>query len=573
MPLRSKLETSNRTIPFVIAATGHRDLRSANIDQLKDRVRKILVELAESMPSTPLLVLTGLAEGADQLVAQVALEIGIDFAAIIPMPMTLYSEQMSEKGRAELYSLYEKAALKVHLPMVDPAEDSMCSSESLGAERYKRLASFLGTHSQALIALWDGLDSGLSGGTAEVVARMLKRLEDTANSEEGTLTKSVYHIVTPRESNSEIPDAFEVRQLWPRDKSTRDHGDDYMAMRKDLDRFNHAVAEDTVDSGGKFAEGLLDEEHQFLLSLFLSRVAAVHRSADRISLRFGKKRNAFLILILVFALTGIFGLELHSEIFSNLDFLWLIFPLSVSAAAGLYIVAKRLRIENQFLDSRSFAEALRIQFYWGLSGIDEPASKHYLRHHRGSIDWIRTALLNISLFRAQDPSSPGDKEGMKATLTLWVEAQASWFSAKAEHQRRTLARLERIANRSLCSVVALSFLIALSLLLPAPWHSAWQSLVHEHLNGILHLLIAVPSIALGIFKIWVDQAGYDEQARNYSHMANLFAHRACELKEYLEADKLSDARDVIRDLGIQALQENGSWLVMHREHPLKVVGL
>ncbi len=100
----------------------------------------------------------------------------------------------------------------------------------------------------------------------------------------------------------------------------------------------------------------------------------------------------------------------------------------------------------------------------------------------------------------------------------------------------------------------------------------WTAHVHEHWNGVLHLLIAVPSVALGIFKIWVEQAGYDEQVRNYSHMANLFAHRARELKDHLDAENLSDAQGVIRELGIQALQENGSWLIMHREHPLKVVG-
>ena len=573
MSFRPRLEFSDRRIPFVVAATGHRDLLSADIDQLKDSVRSVLVELADSIPSTPLLVLTGLAEGADQLVAQVALEIGIDFAAVIPMPIGLYSEQMSNNGQRELHCLYEKAALKIHLPMEDLSEERLRNSEPLRIERYQRLASFMAARSQALIALWDGLDSELKGGTAEVVSRMLKRFEEPTQSEERTFTKSVYHIVTPRLSNSELPNKFAIRQLWPTDDSTPNHKDDYIAVRDDLDRFNHASAETIADQIVHVAEGLLDEKIQFSLSSFLSRVAAVHRSADRLSLRFGKKRNAFLILILVLALTGIFGLELHSEVFSDLDFLWLVFPLSVSAAAGLFIVAKRLRIENQFLDSRSLAEALRIQFYWGLSGIDEPASKHYLLHHRGSIDWIRAALLNISLFRVEDTGSPGDTEGMKVTLNLWVEAQVSWFSAKAEQQRRTLARLERIANRSLCAVVAFSFLIALSLLLPAPWHGAWQSLVHEHLNGILHLLIAVPSIALGIFKIWVDQAGYDEQARNYSHMANLFAHRANELNQYLDADKLSDARDVIRDLGIQALQENGSWLIMHREHPLKVVGL
>lgn len=160
----------------------------------------------------------------------------------------------------------------------------------------------------------------------------------------------MYHIVTPRLSPSELPNECAIRQLWPADESTLNHTDDYVAVREDLDRFNYAAEETRADQTVQVAEGLLDEKQQFSLSSFLSRVAAVQGSADLISLSFGKKRNAFLILILILVLSliGTFGLELHSEVLSNLDFLWLIFPLSVSAAVGLFLVVQRLRIENQF---------------------------------------------------------------------------------------------------------------------------------------------------------------------------------------------------------------------------------
>jgi hypothetical protein len=30
--------------------------------------------------------------------------------------------------------------------------------------------------------------------------------------------------------------------------------------------------------------------------------------------------------------------------------------------------------------------------------------------------------------------------------------------------------------------------------------------------------------------------------------------------------------ETFRELGIEALEENGDWLLLHREHPLKVIG-
>lgn len=106
------------------------------------------------------------------------------------MPLGLYSEQMGHDGQRELHCLYEKAALKIHLPMEDISEEQLRNSEQLRIERYERLASFMAARSQALIALWDGLDSESKGGTAEVVSRRLKRFEEPTQPEEGTFKKA-----------------------------------------------------------------------------------------------------------------------------------------------------------------------------------------------------------------------------------------------------------------------------------------------------------------------------------------------------------------------------------------------
>ena len=37
------------------------------------------------------------------------------------------------------------------------------------------------------------------------------------------------------------------------------------------------------------------------------------------------------------------------------------------------------------------------------------------------------------------------------------------------------------------------------------------------------------------------------------------------------ADDLTDAAEYLRTLGREALQENGDWLLLHRDRPLEVV--
>jgi hypothetical protein len=59
-------------IPLVIGVTGHRDLIDAEKPQLRKKVEAFIGSLRSHFPDLPLLFLTGLAEGADRLVAEVA---------------------------------------------------------------------------------------------------------------------------------------------------------------------------------------------------------------------------------------------------------------------------------------------------------------------------------------------------------------------------------------------------------------------------------------------------------------------------------------------------------------------
>src|SRR5271170_7773111 len=61
-------------LPLVIGVTGHRDLRADARPAIAAQVREILLNFKTSYPSTPLVLISPLAEGADRLVADVALE-------------------------------------------------------------------------------------------------------------------------------------------------------------------------------------------------------------------------------------------------------------------------------------------------------------------------------------------------------------------------------------------------------------------------------------------------------------------------------------------------------------------
>lgn len=73
-------------VPIVIGVTGHRDIPASDVDALTKATSAALDEIALSSPNSPHVLLSSLAEGADRIAAQVALDKGWTVGVILPAP-------------------------------------------------------------------------------------------------------------------------------------------------------------------------------------------------------------------------------------------------------------------------------------------------------------------------------------------------------------------------------------------------------------------------------------------------------------------------------------------------------
>ena len=75
------MESLPDRLPLVIGVTGHRDLRDQDVAKIEQQVAAVIAELRRdylgSEGETPIIVLSALAEGADRLVARVAIAHGV----------------------------------------------------------------------------------------------------------------------------------------------------------------------------------------------------------------------------------------------------------------------------------------------------------------------------------------------------------------------------------------------------------------------------------------------------------------------------------------------------------------
>jgi hypothetical protein len=207
-------------LPLIIAVTGHRDLRKEDLSRLAAQVRNVITSLQRDYPNTPLILLSPLAEGADRLVARVALDLGVRLVSPLPFAKEHYEEDFeSQASLVEFRALLAQADSWFELPL-KLRDVSSLGDKDVRRQQYAYLGAYLVRHSHILLALWDGVDSPmLPGGTAAVVQYKLKGVrEQDAPSRSlpaQPLNGSVYHLVTPRENNPDPQHAFALNKLFP----------------------------------------------------------------------------------------------------------------------------------------------------------------------------------------------------------------------------------------------------------------------------------------------------------------------------------------------------------------------
>lgn len=231
-------ELQNRRIPVYIGVTGHRLLRSeeTDADDLRARVREVLDGFRKKYPHTEFCIMTALAEGADQLVTTTAVEMGMKYAAVLPMALDKYVGRTTESGpdfspvaaalARELFE-GEKYAAQRDFSYVIPTERTVRADGTVVSPddpecadiQFREVARFISDQTFATIALWDGLcdDGAVAGSGATVRDALHGKCYSRYRTDGITIpeTRPVYHIYTPRPGAPRLPYDYALRRLYP----------------------------------------------------------------------------------------------------------------------------------------------------------------------------------------------------------------------------------------------------------------------------------------------------------------------------------------------------------------------
>lgn len=203
LPGRSTRLRNPPQFPVIIGVTGHRRI-APDAEQTVRHAVRVLLDQWRCHFGSALHVLTALADGADQLVADEARSARVPVIAVAPFPYAAYRDTVSNAEK--LREHWEGAALKLTLP---PVESS--GQDDYHVRHYEQLGVLLIRRSHLLLGLWDGVQQPDRAGTTDVLRMRLEGDHGAASFHHSAMFHGansyldetnrgpLLHIFTPRE--------------------------------------------------------------------------------------------------------------------------------------------------------------------------------------------------------------------------------------------------------------------------------------------------------------------------------------------------------------------------------------
>ena len=531
-------------VPLTVGVTGHRQIAGDCTPAIEAAVISLLEGVRTKAPDAPLVLLTGLAEGADRLVARLVQErFGAEIIVVLPRAAESYrSDFATADSREEFDRLLASAQLVVTCP-VDHADPTV---------GYAWAGNFTALHSHLLIALWDGDEARGDGGTAEIVRAKLKgryagwNKGEPLQYDEGG---AVAHVITARAGETPPANVGQTHWLYPDVGLIGARGGEnrHAAVLSAFNMLNHLLKRD-----GRAREA-------WSTNPAAPSIDALKSATDHFAGLF-QRRTHIAVRVMVLA-------TVVAAVSSTVGFP-IVTTAAIAAGFAVWLTSTRSRWQRLHTDLRALAEAGRIQVAWIASGLPLPVADHYHPAQATSVAWIRrairTAFLLDDIQRPRAAPSPQDRKRHAEAGHAWIDEQVAYFLGnngvvlRYRRQARTFAILGLVC-------FGIGLLIAAGNKLLDVTHIQ-QSVLDTA------LLLQVGRIALAITaSVQAYQAfmSFGDLQRSFAVSAHLFSLARDEARAAAEADDQPRLIRLIVQLGRAALVENVSWVILRRQRRIK----
>ena len=571
--------TNAGVTPLVIGVTSHRNIAAREVEAIRQHVRELFAQLQHEFPHSPLAILSPLAEGGDQLVAEEGLKLGARLVAPLPFARELYAHDFADaEGRARFESLCAQAQV-LELPLLVGHTRAAVSGH--GEERnrqYAQVGMFVARHCHLLLAIWDGKPSVRLGGTAQIGEYFLtgtppgdieRRRNRRPRLYGGGDERLLCHLVCSRNTPDGAPAApLQPGQIVWRNLDEASAPDapmpqTFRTVYAHADEFNVDAAKYAggIEAGGAVIKDAPPSAGQVEVRS-PSSPAILFRAADWLAMHF--QRRVLLAMRMIYLVAFVMGVAFTAyDNLPNQDDMLYVFLFLFATGVVVSAIAKRRGWHRKYLDYRALAEGLRVQCHWRRAGISltgDPEFAHDSLMQKQDIElgWVRNVMRTAGLSDDPSPTRP-DIAAMRGVIEDWVgdegHGELGYYRVRTGQRERIHHINEAIGAMCLLAGIFISVILAvLAHQLSADAKNDWI------------VVMAVFSIFAAVREAYSFRKADRELIRQYRFMERVFGNARAALDQAADAD---EQREILRALGEASLAEHVEWAVMHRQRPLE----
>jgi hypothetical protein len=397
----------------------------------------------------------------------------------------------------------------------------------------------------------------MPGYTPRATANRLNLTEDESDL--------VYHIVCSRDRMGGAPAAGlePLDAFWFTTDETQPRSQEMPARhRKVFDHTNEFSREAQANAEAIDRErySLLSGEQANLLPSGLWDINQVFCASDWLAIHYQKKVVWTLKAGHACAfLTGVAYIT-YTDLAATTAVLLLLVALMAFGMA-VNAVAVRGSWHRKYLDFRTLAEGLRVQFYWAAAGVTSGsvtkfAHDNFLQMQDTELGWIRNVMRVAGTECDVAPNL--DPYGLEFSLREWLgdekSGQLGYYGKKTQQRIEAHASTQRVGRLGIwTTVITLTALLAVG--------TELDDLVQ---NAVVYTMGAV-LLMVGIRQSYAKATAEAELIKQFEFMHRIFRNARRRIDE---AESDADRRRLLKVLGDSALEEHAQWILIHRERSI-----
>ncbi len=558
--------------PVFIGVTGHRDLLGDELEKIRSSVADVLGQIEKKHSSSPCVILTALAEGADQLVAEEAKKAGFEYLAVLPASEDRCKDKIEEEKSKEYFCELLASASGV-INLTDPMARNFYTpvlSEGHDTE-YTRVGDFLAEMSDHLIVIWDHEENDKPGGTSSVLSAWQDLRTDNKIWKKPAKAGTSWQISAGRKSTGPAHGPGKIVQSQYNNRSYWKDIFDLSNPTLIIDQLNKDIYRFRVKN--KLGKAHVDESSQATSkdsTEGLKCLQAYFSIFDRLANLWRKKVNRNIISLHINIWLGIVFFELFTNFYAFFGFESNLLNPSITRTAlaagylglvtGAWGSAVKMRFEKQQLrhiDYRMIAESIRVQIAWNAGGLNKLVTSEFRLGQHSAVGGIQSILNSIFCMsescKVDSCRELKEAESLRSLTEKFFSEQENYFLKAQERDRRKLKRRKRIS---------LIFLVV-------GFGAVVVYMVSDFSYPILESITAMAFVTAGLLTSLSELQGLREHMYQYQQMHKIYHTAGQAFQKELDDQDVVRAKEILEAVGEEAILESTSWLQTHRSRPIE----